>query len=313
MISPSEYMPVINKDEHFFSVILRWAALDQSFSLFDRSSRHNSVSLKYFLKVDFLKKAMNSLPEFIDKKWFLINSSNLGYCATDTEINLFIGNKSEHKIVKQLYHQTSAQLRWCQLCAANDYSDFGYFFWRNSHQDPRLTRCPKHKLTLSSSCRFCNLQSPTLKSLKKFQSVINCSVCQSALVPPTIKKDLTPFQEWLEELHHLSRRRLLVSKEALFKKVNNSIGCSNLAGGKSWISAQKKFMQTYNDSGAFELFLVKKVEYEATKYYRELRVRDILRDPQKYDSPVVLALLAWTFLSLEERVMLFGSFKKVVC
>lgn len=315
MLPKSQYIPVIHPDEHYMSVILRWERVHNSFPLFKESKFNKNRSLSKYLKVSFIKKLVWELPSGLDLNWFLSRTTQFGHfnfygAVLDKAIEFCDSIKKD----SQILHVTDLQLRWCKMCARNDISDYGYSFWRNSHQDPRLIRCPRHKLILNSCCKFCNIKTPEYKQLKAFKTLERCIVCNT-LLPPSVKINiLTPFETWLEELHHLSNKGIYVDKLALIDRVNQIINTNDNFTPKSRLStrrneAQKHLVSEYNETGAYKLFTFKKVTYDAVRHYKELTLGCILNKSTCY-SPVIYALLGWVFLSIEERNELFGSFKK---
>jgi len=315
MLTESQYIPVIHPDEHYMSVILRWEGVHNSFPLFKGNKFNKNIPLSKYLKVSFIKKLVSVLPADLDLNWFLLRSTQFAHynyyeAPLDNEKEFCASIKKDSRIL----HITDLQLRWCKMCAKNDISDYGYFFWRNSHQDPRLIRCPRHKLIFNSCCQFCKTKTADYKQLKAFKSLERCLICND-LLPPTVKINiLTPFENWLEELHHLSNKGVHVDKLALIDRVNQVINTKdsfhrNNIPNTRRAEAQKHLINEYNEAGAYKLFTFGKVTYDSIRYYPALTLGYILNKSTCH-SPVMYALLGWAFLSDEERDELFGSFKK---
>lgn len=201
-------------------------------------------------------------------------------------------------------------LRWCPACTKQDEMNLNLRYWHNTHQDPRITRCQKHGLQLLSVCNACrNKELYTTKfGMAPVESV--CQLCGVSLDVRRVKA-LTPFQQWMERLHHLSNHGINVNRVALLKRITELVVIEKADLQKlpplKRKPPEKRFIEAYNSTLAHTHLTIGAVSYDVISSYSHLRLKTIL-NPDKCLSPVMYALLGWVFLDADERDARYGFF-----
>lgn len=296
-------------DEHYLSYLWRWANLSGSHSLSSglfalTSSR--TWALSKALTPQFLITVLKHLPEHIDVRTMMLENTPERHFKSIDETEAGFSPVGE-KVGGDF---TSKHLRWCVACAKEDEKIQGLAYWRNSHQDPRLVRCQQHDLALLKTCHLCKRHKGTLTQLERPPTSAICQYCASQLDNQLVKS-LSPFQQWLEQLHHLSNYGVQVNRDALIRRVQAVVAAESNSmkqrPRKQWELPQKRFIDAFNATKACDHFSFGEVPYGAIGSYSQLHLSYVL-NPNNHHSSIIYALLGWIFLSTEERDARFGSF-----
>ncbi|APE07041.1 hypothetical protein BM528_15675 [Alteromonas sp. RW2A1] len=296
-------------DEHYLSYLWRWANLSGSRSLYAglfALTDSRTLGLARALTPQFLASVLERMPEHIDVNAFMLENTperffkslkgtESGFIPLGKNVGVDFANK---------------HLRWCVACAKDDEKSHGLAYWRNSHQDHRLMRCQKHGLRLLKTCHLCKRHKALLTKLGQSPTSARCQYCSKQLENHLVKK-LTPFQQWLEQLHHLSNHGVQVDRNSLIRRVQAVVaGESALmkqSPRKLSERPQKRFIDAFNDTKACDHFSFGEVPYGALSSYSQLHLSYVL-NPDINHSSIIYALLGWVFLSTEERKASFGTF-----
>jgi hypothetical protein len=311
-LNASPFSPVAMDDEYFLSYLWRWAQLAGGVT-FGRSVtsfigiRPNSISA--MLTPSFLAKIVNVLPDYMNIEDFLCEHTNEKYLMT------LSANGADEKRFAPISKMPAADfgckhLRWCEGCAKEGVDSLGLAYWRTSHQDPRLLRCQRHKLQLLATCHLCKRKVTKLKQFGQPPSSANCQYCFAPLKRKFVR-DLTPFQYWLEQLHHMGNHGFQVDRAGLITRVRDIVEADKATlrhlPWKNWNTPQKRFINAFNETKACDHFICGEVTYEMLNYYSQLKL-DYVLNPNIQQSTVMLALIGWTFLPEDERHSRFGKF-----
>ena len=306
------FLPVTLEDEHYLSFMCRWAVLSGAtnmargiYSLIGKRPTY----ITELMQLRFLSKLANSLPAFVDKKHFCHAHTQEKYAAT-----LELGDSQSDSVfpVAEAINSgfSEKHLRWCTGCAREDIASFGAAYWRNSHQDPRLVRCQKHGLPLLATCHMCKRKKTYVSQLSQPRANAECQYC-SASLDNKIVRDLTPFQLWLEQLHHLANHGVQFNRHTLIPRINCVVEMHQkemkLKPRKSWIMPDKIFINAFNSTRACDHFSYGEIPYAGLSSYSALKLSSLL-NPDVQQPSVIYALLAWVFLSKEDRDTRFGFF-----
>tara|TARA_B100002003_G_C14102029_1_gene530020 strand:+ start:651 stop:1616 length:966 start_codon:yes stop_codon:yes gene_type:complete len=305
----SPFAPASLPDEHYLSYLWRWANLSGSNSLYKglfAMTGTKTLGLAQALAPEFLANVLKHIPEHVDvgalmlentpeRHFKSINETESGFAPIGTKVGAGFSNQ---------------HLRWCAACAKEDERTLGLTYWRNSHQDPRLVRCQRHDLPLLKTCHLCKQHKARLTQLKGPPTSAICQYCASRLDNQLVKS-LTPFQKWMELLHHLSNHGVQVNRNELIIRVQAVVADESasmkLRPRKQWELPQKRFIEAFNSTKACDHFSFGEVPYAALGSYSQLRLPYIL-NPDIHHSPIIYALLGWHFLSAEECKVRFGRF-----
>lgn len=256
-----------------------------------------------------LANILTQLPEDISAEAFMRSHTQEKYLTT-----IAFSREGNEKFTSLASVNRGAivvkHLRWCHACAKQDEVTLNLRYWHNSHQDPRITRCQKHGLQLISVCNACREKE---LNTSKFGLPPEEAVCQLCGVSLDVRRveALTPFQRWMEQLHHLSNHGVNVSRVALLKRANELISKEKVALQKlppfKRKTPEKRFIEAYNKTLAHNHFALGAVSYEHLSSYSHLQLKTILNS-DKFLSPVIYALLGWVSLDADERDARFGFF-----
>jgi hypothetical protein len=308
----SPFTPASLPDEHYLSYLWRWANLSGSRSLLKGLTAfigNNTYYVSRALTPQFLASVLNQMPEHFDSSAFMFESTQERY---------FKSLKVDHAAsayLKPIGKSVGADfankhLRWCVACAKEDDKAYGIAYWRNSHQDPRLVRCNRHGLPLLKTCHLCKQKKGILADFGRPPTSATCQYCNRQLDNRRVTA-LTPFQLWLEQLHHLANHKVQFDRTALINRIQAIVEIDNASIKKGprghWDLPQKNFIKAFNSTRACNHFSFGEVPYASISSYVQLRLRYVL-DQDIQHSSVVYALLGWAFLPENERNARFGVF-----
>lgn len=305
----SPFAPASLPDEHYLSYLWRWANLSGSHSLLTglfALTGSRTWALAQALTPQFLTTVLKRLPKHIDVRTLMLENTPERHFKSINETEFGFAPIGE-KVGADF---ASKHLRWCVACAKEDEKIQGLAYWRNSHQDPRLVRCQRHDLALLKTCHLCKRHKGTLSQLGRPPTSSICQYCAGQLDNQLVK-NLTPFQQWLEQLHHLSNHGVQVNRNVLTSRVKAVVAAESASmkqrSRKLWELPQKRFIDAFNATRACDHFSFGEVPYAALGSYSQLRLSYVLNSDIHHSS-VIYALLGWIFLSAEERNASFGSF-----
>lgn len=299
-------------DEHYMAYLWRCANLSGYVTLNKMLQGLTGRCPQYvsgLLTSKYLADILTQLPEYISAEAFMRHHTQEKYFTTIDY------NREENEKFKSLASINRGgivvkHLRWCHACTKQDAITLNLRYWHNSHQDPRITRCQKHGLQLISVCNACREKEI---NTSKFGLPPEEAVCQLCGVSLNVRRveSLTPFQHWMEQLHHLSNHGVNVSRVALLKRASELISKEKAALQKlppfKRKTPEKRFIEAYNKTLAHYHFALGAVSYEHLSSYSHLQLKTILNS-DKFLSPVIYALLGWVFLDADERDARYGFF-----
>lgn len=310
-LEKSYYEPTFYADEHYLSILNRWALLGGA-GMLQRGVKMLTGKdvglLGAALKPEFLATFLNSLPERFNKDVFLHAHTQERFLKTltkDSDGNYTPVGPTVGALL-QNYH-----LRWCPACAKEDIQSIGTSYWRNSHQDTRLLRCQRHKLKLLSTCHRCKRKKTYLNGLMAPPAESECLLCSTPL-PICRLTTLTPFQVWLEKLHHLGNYGVQTDRFVLLEKVAKIVAAIDDENQKKrsrhYQSTTRMLIDNYNETKVYENTGTGEIPFEIISSWSQLRIKKVL-DVNIVYRPEIYALLGHVFLNEDEKEALFGTFK----
>jgi hypothetical protein len=310
-LDTSYYEPTFYVDEHYLSILKRWALFGGA-GMLQRGLKmltgKNVGLLGAALQPEFLATFLNALPERFKKEAFLHSHTQERFLKTLTKdaSGKFNAIGPTVGALLQNYH-----LRWCPACAKEDIQSIGTAYWRNSHQDTRLLRCQRHNLKLLSTCHRCKRKKSALNELKAPPVEPECPLCSKPLNVCRLTT-LTPFQLWLEKLHHLGNYGIQVDRFLLIEKVAKVVAGiddeNQMKRTKHYQSSTRLFINEYNGTKVYENTNTGEIPFEIISSWSQLHIKKVL-DVNVVYRPEIYGLLGQAFLDEDERESIFGTFK----
>ncbi len=300
-------------DEHYISYLWRCANLSGYATMAKMLQvlvGRCPTKVSGLLGSKYLADILIRLPEHISCLGFMRNHTQekyfqtLTYCEEgERDFTTSASNSGGELALKHL--------RWCPACTKQDQINLNVRYWHNSHQDPRITRCQKHGLKLLSVCKGCRNKKLNTSKVGQSPAEAVCQLCGVSLDARRVES-LTPFQRWMEQLHHLNNQGCNVNRVALLKRVNELVSQENaslkLLPNKQKVVPERRFIEAYNTTLACTHLSTGAVSFDVIASYSHLRLNKVLNS-NIHSSPVMYALLGWVFLDADERDARFGFFR----
>jgi len=215
-----DFFPPVYEDEDIRSIVYRYQAAREfkvnissaNQQLFNRASNTNSAFPCNVSKlVSLLQQSNFSLDDFIKNHTYLPLAK---YCLDQSryqELDHYVkyGDPSSRrdKVNASVTGFLSAQLMYCPLCLADDYSR-GEAYIHRSHQVDFIPTCHIHEIDLISECSHCH--APFSLSKQLWRPI--CRTC-GAHIAPSGTKAATESTELAKDLNYLMNTSVSNSRE----------------------------------------------------------------------------------------------------